>query len=221
MTIQEAMQARHSVRQYFTKPIANEAVTALNREIRKINETTSMHIQLILNEPKAFSSRIAHYGSFVGVENYIALVGKDDADLEEKCGYYGEQLVLLAQTLGLNTCWVGLTYKKVPNIIMTNPGEKLILVIAVGYGAVQGKPHKSKEITAVSDWSSESPDWYQHGLAAVLLAPTAVNQQKFYFSRNGNYVHARAGIGFFTKTDLGIAKYHFEAGAGQDNFSWR
>lgn len=34
-------------------------------------------------------------------------------NLDERIGYYGEQLVLLAQALGLNTCWAGLSYRKV------------------------------------------------------------------------------------------------------------
>jgi hypothetical protein len=37
------------------------------------------------------------------------LIRKKSDDLDEKVGYWGEQLVLLAQTLGLNTCWVGLS----------------------------------------------------------------------------------------------------------------
>jgi hypothetical protein len=47
-----------------------------------------------------------------------------------------------------------------------------------------------------------------------------VNQQKFTFSLEGNRVIAKAGLGFYTKIDLGIAKYHFEVGAGRDHFVW-
>jgi hypothetical protein len=68
--------------------------------------------------------------------------------------------------------------------------------------------------------SGETPDWFRRGMEAVLLAPTAVNQQKFTFSLEGNRVIAKAGLGFYTKIDLGIAKYHFEVGAGRDHFVW-
>ena len=47
-----------------------------------------------------------------------------------------------------------------------------------------------------------------------------MNQQKFVFTLNGNKVSAKAGLGFYSKIDLGIAKYHFEAGAGKENFTW-
>ena len=30
------------------------------------------------------------------------------------------------------------------------------------------------------------PDWFREGVVAALLAPTAVNQQKFFISRDGD-----------------------------------
>ena len=36
----------------------------------------------------------------------------------------------------------------------------------------------------------------------------------------GGSVAAKAGAGFYTKVDLGIAKYHFEIGAGTAQFRW-
>ena len=55
---------------------------------------------------------MAHYGKFDGVHNYIALVGKKSSTLDETLGCYGEQLVLKAQEIGLNTCWVAMTHGK-------------------------------------------------------------------------------------------------------------
>ena len=134
MTIMEAMRARHSVRQYLNKPIDAEVIAELQSEIKACNSAGQLHIQLVMNEPKAFDSMMAHYGQFSGVTSYIALVGKRDAELDEKCGYYGERIVLKAQQLGLNTCWVALTYKKVPGAFQVGDGEKLAIVIALGYG---------------------------------------------------------------------------------------
>jgi hypothetical protein len=220
MTIQEAMVARHSVRQYKDMSIEAEKISALQAEIDACNQAGSLHIQLVTDEPEAFSGRMAHYGSFRGVTNYIALVGRADSTLEERCGYYGERLVLFCQQLGLNTCWVALTYSKRKAAFRVEPGEKLCLVIALGYGVNQGVPHKSKPVEKLTQVSGETPDWFRRGMEAVLLAPTAVNQQKFTFSLEGNRVIAKAGLGFYTKIDLGIAKYHFEVGAGEENFTW-
>ena len=49
-----------------------------------------------------------------------------------------------------------------------------------------------------------------------MLAPTAVNQQKFLFTLNGDEVTAKATGGVYSRIDLGIVKYHFEVGSGRE-----
>lgn len=214
MDISEAIKERHSVRAYTDKKIEGEVLLALENKIAEINGESGLNVQLVLNEEKAFGGRMAHYGKFSGVKNYIAMVGKKGADLSEKVGYYGQKLVLFAQTLGLNTCWVALTYKKVKTAYKIEEGEKLLLVIAIGYGATQGVPHKNKSINAVSNAGEDSPEWFVNGVKAALLAPTATNQQKFFFTLKDGEVTAKPGLGFYAKVDLGIVKYHFELGSG-------
>ena len=219
MDLMQAITERHSVRQYLDRPIEGETLAALQAGVADCNKESGLHIQLVVNEPKAFDSFIAHYGKFSGAANYIALIGKKGEGLEEACGYYGEKLVLLAQTLGLNTCWAGGSYQKVPTAYTVAPGEKLALVIAVGYGATQGHARKSKTYEQVAK-ANAAPAWFRSGVEAALLAPTAINQQKFTFTLQGDKVLARAGLGFFAKTDLGIAKYHFEIGSGKGRDVW-
>lgn len=221
MNQMEAMQQRHSVRSYLTKPLSSEVRSALQEEIAACNREGGLHIQLVTNEPKAFDSLMAHYGKFKGVQNYIALVGKKGPDLDERCGYYGERLVLKAQQLGLNTCWVAMTYKKIPGVFTVGAGEKLTVVIALGYGETQGVAHTSKAAEKVSNLSAASPEWFKRGVEAALLAPTAMNQQKFFLTCDGTTVSAKAGLGFYAKMDLGIVKYHFELGAGKETFHWK
>lgn len=220
MNLTEAMKERHSVRQYTDRPLEQSVVSALQEEIKACNQESGLHIQLVMNEPKAFDGFMAHYGKFSGVTNYIAMIGKKGPELDEKCGYYGERLVLKAQQLGLNTCWVAMTYSKVKTAFTVNSGEKLCIVISLGYGKNEGVPHKSKPVEAVTKADGSLPGWFRSGAEAALLAPTAMNQQKFVFTLNGNKVSAKAGLGFYSKIDLGIAKYHFEAGAGKENFTW-
>ncbi len=220
MDLLEAMKRRHSVRQYVDKAIEGEVLNELLQEIEACNEEGDLNVQLVLNEPRAFSGFMAHYGNFSGVTNYIALVGKKCNDLDEKCGYYGERLVLKAQQLGLNTCWVALTYKKIPSAFKVEKDEKFTVVIAIGYGRNRGLVRRSKTAEQVSNISTSSPEWFKNGVAAALLAPTAINQQKFYLKLNENRVLAKAGLGPCAKMDLGIVKYHFELGAGKENFIW-
>ena len=227
MTIQEAVEARHSVRAYKDQPLTEDVARRLEEEIAVVNQKGNLHVQLIRNEPKAFQGTMAKYGKFRNANNYLVMAGKRAEDLDERVGYYGEHLVILAQTLGLNTCWVGLSYSKVPGTYVLDEDEKIACYIAIGYGETQGVGHKIKTVEQVSNASDITPSWFRKGVEAALLAPTAVNQQKFSFeyvgmSNNRHQVRAKKGFSMigYTQMDLGIAKYHFEIGAGKVNFEW-
>ena len=225
--IHEAIEARHSVRAYKDQPLTEDVVKVLEEQIAILNREGKLHMQLILNEPKAFQGTMAKYGKFRNANNYLVMAGKRAEDLDERVGYYGEHLVLLAQTLGLNTCWVGLSYSKVPGTYVLEEGEKIACYIAIGYGETQGVGHKIKSVEKVSNASDATPSWFRKGVEAALLAPTAVNQQKFSFEYVGvkdgrHQVRAKKGFSMigYTQMDLGIAKYHFEIGAGKEHFEW-
>ena len=228
MTLLEAIQARHSVRYYNQQSLSDDDARALQEKIDKVNREGRLHIQLIRNEPKAFLGPFARYGKFRAVTDYLVMAGVKADDLDERIGYYGEQLVLFAQTIGLNTCWVGLSYTKIPGTYVLNEGEVIQAYIAIGYGETQGVTHKIKRIDQVSNVTDLTPGWFRRGVEAALLAPTAINQQKFSFeylpAADGKPAQVVAKRHFslvgYTQMDLGIAKYHFEVGAGTENFQW-
>ena len=228
MTLEEAIKARHSVRAYKAQPLAEDIVKVLEKEIEEQNRQGHLHIQLVKNEPKAFQGKLAKYGKFSDVTNYLVMAGRKADDLDERIGYYGEHLVLLAQTLGLNTCWVGLSYSKIPGTYVLEEGEVIRAYIAIGYGETQGAGHKIKTVEKTSNASEITPSWFRKGVEAALLAPTAVNQQKFFFeytpAKDNKLAQVIAKRSFsllgYTQLDLGIAKYHFEIGAGKENFEW-
>lgn len=220
MTLNEAIVARHSVRRYIDKAIEPETVKELQKTIDECNEKSGLSFQLQLNEPEAFGSGMASYGKFEGCSNYIAVVGKKED--EEKCGYYGEKIVLRAQQLGLNTCWVALTFNKSKVVYEAPKGQKLLIVISLGYGQTPGHTRPTKPIEELSKVKNgEAPEWFIKAMEAVQLAPTAINQQKFAFVLDGDVVEAKTLLGFYAKIDLGIAKYHFEIGAGDACFRWK
>ena len=225
MELIEAVKARHAVRKYTDKPIEAEKIARLEAAVNDLNARSGLHLQLVLDEPKAFSSGVLKYGAISGVKNYFAMVGKKGKDVEEKIGYYGQQLVLLAQMLGLNTCWVGLTFKEIDDVISLADDEALHCVIALGYGVDNGKQHPLKPIEKFYEADGEVPEWFKAGMEAALMAPTAMNQQKFKFTlQEGNKVKAEATFSLTGKSylyyDLGIVKCHFEIGAGKENFIW-
>lgn len=220
MDIMQAIAERHSVRNYLEKAIEKETLKKLEAEIKACNQESGLHIQMITEEPNAFDSFMAHYGKFSNVRNYIALIGKKSPELDEAVGYYGERIALMAQQLGLNTCWVAMTFSKRKSKCIVNKGEKLVCVLALGYGQNPGVPHKSKDVDSLCKYEGTMPEWFKNGMKAALLAPTATNQQKFLLTLNGNRAKAEATGGFYSKVDLGIVKYHFEIGAGKENFMW-
>lgn len=114
-----------------------------------------------------------------------------------------------------------------PGTYVLDEGERIACYISLGYGETQGVGHKIKRVDQVSNASESTPSWFRAGVEAALLAPTAVNQQKFSFEYVGqkegrHLVRAKKGFSLigYTRMDLGIAKYHFELGAGKDNFEW-
>lgn len=227
MTLLEAVSARHSVRKYVDKELSADIIAALQDKITECNKVGHLNIQLVQNETRAFTGMLS-YGQFSGVKNYLVMVGKKSKDLDERVGYYGEQLVLFVQTLGLNTCWVGLSYRKVPEAYNVGKDEKLVCMIALGYGETQGVSHKIKDIEDVSNASDITPSWFKRGVEAALLAPTAVNQQKFSFEYvgvkdNWHIVKARKGFSIigYTGVDLGIVKCHFMIAVGDVCLKWK
>lgn len=211
MQMLDLMKERHSVRQYSDKKIEGDVKSKLDKYVASINEESGLSMQIFYNEPNCFNSMLAHYGKFSNVKNYIAIVGKKEE--QEKSGYYGEKLVLKCQELGLNTCWVALTHGKVN--VQTKPQQKLLILIALGYGTNTGVAHKSKPIKELCK-EDAYPEWFMKGMEAVSLAPTAMNQQKFLFEMKNGQVYAKALMGFYSKIDLGIVKYHFEAVTGHE-----
>lgn len=161
MELLDIMRERHSVRQYQDRKIEANIRKELGACLEECNKESGLNIQIIYDEDKCFGTMMARYGKFTGVTNYIALVGKNSETLEETAGYYGEKIVLRAQELGLNTCWVAMTYGKGKCAAKINKGEKLVCVIALGYGRTQGVPHKNKDLGEVCKQGENQPSLHQ------------------------------------------------------------
>lgn len=216
--IMTLMRERHSVRRYAETPIEDDLCASIEKVIQQCNSAGDLNIQFIKNDEECFKSFLARYGKFSNVRNYLVMVGKaTDADLEEKVGYYGQKLVLAAQSRGLNTCWVGGTFSKGKCKAKISPGEKLVCVIAIGHGENKGLPHTGKDMNRLCDVPEDKmPDWFKLGVEAAMLAPTAMNQQKFMISLQEGEPVISTGRGFFTRVDLGIVRYSFEAASGHE-----
>ena len=216
MDMMKAMESRHSVRAYRDIAIEQEKRDMLDALVDECNRESGLNIIVRYDDPQGFDTRLAHYGLFTGISNYIVLKGQKVADFDYLCGYYGERIVLFAQQLGLNTCWTAMTFNKKMVKTLVPEGETLCMAIALGYGETQGTPHKGKDIYKVVDVKGGMPEWFVAGVEAALMAPTAVNQQKFVFSLDGDEASVKVkGLGSYTKVDLGIVAYHFDVASGR------
>ena len=224
MDIMQAIEQRHSVRKYADTPIEPAAVERLERVIAHCNAESGLRFRLCLNDPAPFASRLATYGMFEGVRDYVALVGEKGPLLEEKVGYYGELVALEAQMAGLNTCWVALTYRKKALAATIADAEACPCVLALGYGIGQGFPRKTKPVGKLCRSDCDPlPDWFAAGMRAAQLAPTALNQQRFLITLENGSVQAVALAAPCANIDLGIVKRHFELGARsvRPDWSWK
>ena len=229
MTYSEAIIRRISNRKYLAVPLSAEERDELEKVIAQCNEAGTLRLQLAVDFPQAFAG-MKSYGMFSGVTNLIALAGPDsDPFLEEKCGYYGEKVVLAATAIGLGTCWVAATYDKEQCARFVQEGERLCCVIAVGQ-VPESPGTKEKLIRGVVRRKSKSvaelskgvgPDWFMSGVTAVQRAPSARNLQPVRFCYSRDRVTAEITDHHdWSKVDLGIAKYHFEIGAHGGLWDW-
>ena len=220
MTMKEAIKERHMVRQYTDKAIPADIVELLHARIAENNKKYNLSLALVTGNSDGISGMAKLLLSRT-VNNYIVLAGVDTPELDEKLGYCGADLILYAQTLGLNTWWVGGMFNgKGALENLSNKDVHVNGVIAVGYGRTQGVPHKSKTAAEISRYNGDAPQWFTDGVKALLYAPTALNKQPYLVKGEGNRVSISAGDGHFSGIDLGIGKYHFEVGAGKENFEW-
>lgn len=231
MNLLEATQTRHAVRNYTDEALTAEQVAALEDAIHAVNDEHGLDIQLIHDVDDAFGGCPTHYGRFKNVRNLIALIGRDSNDdeamLDKKIGHAGQLLALTAVALGLDTSWVVLHETGEHDGAWTfAEGERMPAAIALGHANRPGRPHRSKpaeELGAVEHGEyAAAPAWFKQGVETAMLAPSALGKQPFRFTllEDGHTVKAEALEGLQPEIGLGIAKLHFELGAGAGKFSW-
>ncbi len=224
MTLSEALFARTSCREYLPRPLSAAQRQQLDKAVQQSSRRAGLSIRLVCGQPDPFSAFSKGGGRIKGASNYFLFAGPAaDPDLDEKCGYYGEELILTAQAMGLGTCWVGGTYSREQCQCHLEAGEELVCIAAVGCPAPgKGKARPLKRPEALIQETADAPEWFQSGIAAVQRAPSAMNRQGYRFScrRDGTVRVRLCGTGSFTLVDLGIAKRHFELGAHGGEWTW-
>ena len=214
-----AIKNRVSRRKFEKEPITDSDKESIISLINHLNEASCLTMKFLEDGSGAFGKLSKSYGLFTNVRSLVLMKGKkEDKDLKEKIGYYGEELVLAITDLGLGTCWVGGTFDKEELVI--DSSDELVCVIVVGKVAdssltekmVRSAMHRKMKGMEERIVSSEPlPKWVEKGMNAVLLAPSAKNTQKAMFKYENNVLSAEIVNDYpMDMIDLGIAKKHFE-----------
>ena len=222
----QAARARHLVRKYTDAALPDDIISKLSARADANNAAYSLAIKLMANDGHGIPAVVKIFRAH-GVKNYFILAGDDAPDLGERLGYSAADLMLYAQTLGLNSWYIGATYNH--GVSRYVNGKKAIGIVVVGYGQTAGVPHKSKSASEISKYEGSAsgkgsqtaaPEWFTKGVEMALLAPTALNRQDFFITGEGNTVHIKAANTPYSGANLGLVRYHFELGAGKGNFEW-
>lgn len=225
----EAIQKRISRRSFAKENISKENIGQIKLWIDETNKISNLNIDFLEDGGNAFNSFRKSYGIFSNVRSMLIMKGnKDDNNLKEKVGYYGEDLILKITELGLGTCWVGGTYDNSKFIIPDN--EMLICIILIGniqkslkdsmVRTIAGSKNR-KDIKERIVADKEISDWIISGLEAMKLAPSSMNSQKpTVYYKNDNIIMKVPDDSKFNMIDLGIAKKHFELGALNGKFEF-
>lgn len=215
MTLSDAIFTRSSQRSFLPRPLSPAQRQQLGKAVSQCNRRAGLNVRLVCDRSEPFSG--FSRGPIKGVRDYLLFAGPaDDPDLEEKCGYYGEEIILTAAAMGLSSCWVGGTYDRKRCLPLLEQGEELVCVAAIGSPAgtrVRPLPHRGPE--ELADGLEGAPAWFRAGVRAVQYAPSATNRQGYWFTRreDGTACVRLIGEAAFALVDLGIAKRHFELGA--------
>jgi len=233
MTLLEAIGIRRSRRKYLPAPIEAPIAGNLQALAAEYSQQAGARIELVFDDAAAFDSLRKTYGMLIGVRNYAGLIARtDDRAAVERLGYYGQLLMLHAVAMGLGTCWVGGSFDRGSCPFALADGEEVVCTIALGHtpaknslreSLIYGVTHrKTKTAGQMMSADAPAPGWFLAGMRAAQKAPSAVNRQPVLFTYKNDV--ATAGIPDMDNTgallDMGIAKLHFELGAGGGRWGW-
>ena len=234
MTIIEAIDKRCSRRKYLNTPLNSDIIEKLNNFALEYSQKGKIRLEMIYNNGKAFNGLLKSYGMLSNVKNYAVLIAnKDDIAAAERLGYYGELLMLNAVAMGLGTCWVGGSFDRKLCPVKLTGDEQILCTITIGFVPEQLSAkekfiynmihRKTKTIEEMFVSDVPVPDWFMNAMRAVQKAPSAINRQPVLFSFKAGKVSASiknqndAGM----TLDMGIAKLHFELGAGKGKWNFQ
>lgn len=223
---------RHSVRAFATDTIDNALLNKLKAEVTMTNtHQHGLKFKIVTGDPEPFKAFSRSYGSFINPRDYLAAVVDTAVEnVYERAGYFAEQFVIKAVSLGLATCFVGGTFNEGKVKVPLRAGEKVLFVVLFGYPL--GKERFLSKLTAKITHSKKMTlaDFFvpkenlkealarfpmlQRGLEGVACAPSALNKRPVRVRLDGKEGNL-SPCAFVEHPDpknlidLGIAKFNY------------
>jgi len=231
----QAIGVRRSRRRYDPVPPDSRILERIRQLCANFRPFPEVRAVLVSQRPdEVLKGLVGPYGKIQNAPAFLVFIGRrDDPAVQEKIGYLGEGMVLEAVSLGLATCWVGLSFRPEAAASLGGAGGEEIVpaVAALGFQATSwtagerlltgfGLAHRRKPLPGMvgglpaEDW----PEWVKEGLAAARLAPSAVNRQPWRFRVEADAVTVSVDnlndtYHISKRLDCGIAMLHLELGA--------
>ena len=206
--MKDAIYYRRSCRSYGSKPLAREELSqieAFGKTLVPLDGAIRTAMQIVPAESVRF------YFPWKSPQ-LIAFFSENKPGYLENAGFMLQQMDLWLQSRGIGVCWLGLG--KLRNPVQTPAGMEFVILLAFGTPkeplSIAARKFSRKTMAEVSDRDDSR-------LECVRVAPSSTNSQPWYFTHEGNTLHAfrseagllrHAMLGTMNRIDMGIALAH-------------
>lgn len=139
----------------------------------------------------------------------ITIYSEETEGWLENVGFLFQQMDLYLQSLGLGVCWLGMGRMN-PKTATAVEGMRFAIMLAFGHPKGDPLRHDFKDFKRKTP--EQIADRVDPRLEPARLAPSAVNSQPWYFTHEGDTIHAYrildGRLDYMNQIDMGIALAH-------------
>ena len=207
MDLKEMITKRRSFRKYTNEPVEEEllaCIMAFAKRAKPLLPGIGVHMKVVTKEQVRFMLPWK-------TPQLIAIYSEPKEGYLENAGFILQQIDLYIQSLGLGSCWLGLGKMRMAN---TPEGMEFVILLAFGHSeeSLRGEAGEFKRLSL-----TEIADREDAALEPARLAPSSTNSQPWYFTHEGDRIHAYCSLKgllrhkmleYMNRIDMGIAFAH-------------
>lgn len=199
MTLHEMIYHRKSCRSFTGKPVdAEEIEKILSLEMKPLYPEIKVRMDIVSrNNVKCICPWTT--------PQLINVYSEETEGYLENIGFLFQQMELYLQTLGLGVCWLGMGRMNPKTTAEEVDGMKFVIMLSFGIPKGNHLRHDMKSFKRRS--LEQIADRADPRLEPARLAPSAVNSQPWFFSHEGDTIHAYCAKKS-SRLNIGIALAH-------------